>query len=90
MGGETPDRPELSPDAEEQEHINANRRRRAMIQLAVGGPMFMILMFGLVIAYRVAGRSMGDMVFWVVLGTLVVGFCAYVGVSLISLRRWSR
>ncbi|HSH70616.1 MAG TPA: hypothetical protein VK997_11905 [Deferrisomatales bacterium] len=64
----------------------AARRRLAMIRLAVGGPTFMILLFGLVIAYRVAGRPMGDRVFWAVLGALVVGFAVYAVTALASLR----
>jgi hypothetical protein len=58
-----------------------------MIQLAVGGPMFMILVFGLVIGYRLAGRPLGGGAFWAVLGTLVVGFAGYVGAVLAFLRR---
>jgi hypothetical protein len=58
-----------------------------MIRLAVGGPTFMILIFGLVIAYRVAGRPLGDGVFWGVLATLVVAFAVYSGMVLSTLRR---
>ena len=95
MGGETPDRSALTPPgdaaedpAEETAQQRYERRRRfAMVRLAVGGPTFMILIFGLVIAYRVAGRSMGDGVFWAVLGTLVVGFGLYAATALVALRR---
>lgn len=68
----------------------ARRRRLAMVRLAVGGPTFMILLFGLVIGYRLAGRPLGGGVFWAVLGTLVVGFAGYAGVALASLRRHRR
>lgn len=90
MGGQTDHRPPLGGDTDSPEAVRATRRRLAMIQLAVGGPTFMILLFGLVIAYRVAGRPLGDGVFWAVLGTLVVGFVAYAAVILLSLRRLGR
>ena len=50
----------------------------------------MILLFGLVIGYRVAGRPLGDAVFWVLLGTLVAGFGVYAGAAVLSLRRSRR
>ena len=87
MGGKAPDRPAVdeSPNSPEAALV-ARRRRLAMIQLAVGGPTFMILLFGLVIGYRVAGRPLGDGVFWAVLATLVAGFGVYAAVALVTLR----
>ena len=87
MGGETPDRSALNTVGEPQELADAKRRRLAMVRLAVGGPTFMILIFGLVIAYRVAGRPMGDGVFWAVLATLLAAFGLYAGIALVSLRK---
>ena len=49
MGGQTDHRPPLTQDTESQSAEHESRRRLAMIRLAVGGPTFMILIFGLVI-----------------------------------------
>ena len=86
MGGQTDHRPAVTSVPDSPEAAKFTRRRLAMIRLAVGGPTFMILLFGLVIAYRVANRPLGDGVFWAVLGTLVVGFVAYAAAVLASLR----
>lgn len=91
MGGQADHRPAVTPAPDSPEAALAARRARlAMVRLAVGGPTFMVLLFGLVIAYRVAGRPLGDGAFWALLGTLVLGFAAYAGAVLISLRRHGR
>ena len=92
MGGQTDHRPALAvapPDSPEAA-LAARRRRLALVQLAVGGPTFMVLLFGLVIAYRVAGRPLGDGVFWGVLGTLALGFGGYALAVVVTLRRLRR
>ena len=60
MGGQTDHRPAVAETPDSPEAALAARRRRfAMVQLAVGGPTFMILLFGLVIGFRIAGRPLG-------------------------------
>jgi hypothetical protein len=62
-------------------------RRLALIQLAVGGPAFVLVLFGMVLGYRLAGLPVGDGRFWWVLGPVLGAFALYLGHAILRLRR---
>ncbi|GAB4260129.1 MAG: hypothetical protein Kow0092_08790 [Deferrisomatales bacterium] len=63
------------------------RRRFARLQLVMGVPALIVSVFGLVLAYRLAERPLGDAAFWGFLGAIGVVFGAYFGHALLSLRK---
>lgn len=64
-----------------------SRKRLALVQIALGVPVLFVIVFGLVLAYRFADRPLGDDVFWLVLGTVLVAFGLYFGRAALVIRR---
>jgi len=62
-------------------------RRLALVQLVVGVPALLFVVFGLVVGYRLADRPLGDAAFWSVLVPVVVAFALYFAHAILRLRR---
>jgi hypothetical protein len=87
VGGETPSGADLNGTQSAETLAQESRRRMALVQLVVGAPAFLFVVFGLVLAYRFADRSLGDTAFWAVLVPVVVAFGIYYGRAIVALRR---
>jgi hypothetical protein len=62
-------------------------RRLALVQLAVGLPALLLVVFGVVLGYRLAGRPLGGVAFWCVLAPVVGAFALYFIRAILRLRR---
>lgn len=89
MGGQAPDRPHLTLPDDPQEAARVLRRRLGLVQIALGVPALLVIVFGLVLAYRWAGRPLGDVDFWFVLAAVLAVFGVYFGRALVAVRRAS-
>lgn len=57
------------------------------MRLTVGVPAFVLVVFGLVLGYRLAGLPLGDGRLWWVLGPVGGAFALYFGHAILCLRR---
>ena len=84
MGGKTTDGTDVTPAPGP--HAEA-ARRLALVQLAVGLPALLMVVFGVVIGYRLVGLPLGGVAFWCVLGPVLGAFALYFGRAILHLRR---
>lgn len=83
MGGEAPGNPVLG---EGQDVAAETRRKLALVKLVVAVPAFFFGVLGVVVAYRMTGRRLGDAAFWTVLAPILAAFAAFVGHAVWQLR----
>ncbi len=67
----------------------ASRRRLAVVQLLLGPPAVLVVVIGLVLGFRLAGRPLGA-AFWWALGPVLGVFAVYLGRAAVVYRRTSR
>ena len=65
-------------------------RRLAMLRVAAGVPALILSLFGVVLAFRMTGHTLGDWSFWAVLLGILVGFGVYFAYALWGLRAAAR
>lgn len=87
MGGQAPDGVGLGGGRAGQDGPGQAARRLFFVRLAVGGPAFLLAVFGLVVGYRLAGLPLGDGRLWWVLGPVITAFALYLGHAILRLRR---
>ena len=90
MGGKTPLRTDVTGETDLDEAARLARRRLALLQLVLGVPALVLILFGLVLGYRLAGRALGGPGFWGLLIPVVLVFVVYYGRALWALRRSGR
>ena len=87
MGGEAPAGTKLvASEPNRAETV----RRLALVQLAVGVPALLFVVFGVVLGYRLSGRPLGDIVFWGMLAPVLGGFFCYFARAFLRLRGANR
>lgn len=72
------------------EEAAATVRRGALVRLAVGVPALFLVVFGLVLGVRLAGRPVGDSGVWFVLIPVLLVFGAYFAHAVWVLARAGR
>lgn len=88
MAGETDPRSPVTPSPKT-EFATLSPRKVALVRVVVGVPMLAVALFGLVIAYRLSGRPLGDSVFWLAILAVFIGFAVYFARPLVVLFRRS-
>ena len=76
MAGEGDRRPSVASE-ESAEGATLDAKKRALVRVVVGVPMFAVALFGAILAYRVSGRPLHGSVFWLFILAVVVGFFVY-------------
>jgi hypothetical protein len=87
VGGETPDGTGLNLGPALENPARVVQRKLALAQLILGVPAILVIVFILVAGYRLTGRSLGDLIFWLVLLTILVVFGVYYVQAFLLLRR---
>lgn len=62
-------------------------KKMALVRVAVGVPMFFMMFCGLILAYRVTGKTLSGGVLWACAGALLAGFSIYALGPILSLLR---
>ncbi len=67
----------------------ASRRRLALVQLLLGPPTVLVVVIGLVLGFRLAGKPLAA-AFWWTLGPVLGVFAVYLGRAAVVYRRAAR